>query len=444
MNRVRSFIGKIKKPYVWFRHTRRRNKVFTIIGLLILIGVVAGQIQAATAPPQYVLQKVQRGDIEQLVSETGNVETAGRVDVDSTATGIIEEIYVANNDSVAPGEKLFKVRSTATEQEEASANATYQSAISSLTTAQQTKESLDSAMWTARQAFLDAQNDKNYKDGHTKNPATTSDYTSLEKQSIDDALVIADKDFKAAEKKYKEADVAVRAAQAQVTSAQLGFQATQDVVVKAPAGGTVTNLSYKVGDKVTAGGSSMSAAALGGATAGAASGASAGSGGAPVLTIANLVDYSIRLAINEVDVPKLKVSQPAEVTLDAFPGRKFDGIITHVDTVGTNTQGVVTYNVLIDITDPVDTIKPGMTANVDISVDKVENVLTVSNSAIKPYKGGRSVRIVDPQTKQPKNIPVKVGLKGESKSEIITGVTEGQEVITALTNDQVQRSGGPF
>jgi multidrug efflux pump subunit AcrA (membrane-fusion protein) len=439
MDKLKDILRTLKKPFVWFRQTRKRNKVFAIIGLLVLGGIIAGQVIAATAPPPYVLQKAQRGDIEQLVSETGNVETAGRVDVDSTATGIIEEIYVNNNESVTIGQNLFKVRSTATEAEEASANATYLNAVSALATAQQTKESLDAAMWLKRQSLLDAKNNKNYKDNNAKNPTTNANYTDLEKQGVDDAIVIADKDFKAAERKYKEADIAVRAAQAQVTSAQISYQATQDVLVKAPSSGTVTNLSYKVGDKVTGGGgSSASLAALSGAGA-----AGASSSSAPVLTIANLVDYSIKLAINEVDVPKIKVSQAAEVTLDAFPGRSFDGIITHVDTVGTNTQGVITYNVVIDITDPVDTIRPGMTANVDIAVDRVKNVLTVSNSAIKPYKGGKSVRIVDPQTKQPKNIPVEIGLKGDSKSEVIKGISEGQEVITALTNDQVQTS-GPF
>jgi multidrug efflux pump subunit AcrA (membrane-fusion protein) len=442
MKILSSLITKVKKPFIWFRTTRKRNKVFAIIGVLIVAGIIAGQIQAATAKPPYVTQKVVRGDIEQLVSETGNVQTAGRVDVDSTATGIIEEMYVNNNDTVVIGQDLFKVRSTATDAEKAAAYATYQSAVSAVTTAQQTKDSLDAAMWTSRQGLLDAKNARDYKNNNTKNPSTNANYTDLEKQSIDDAVVIAEKSFTAAEKKYKEADVAVVAAQAQLTSAKLSYQATQDVVVKSPTNGTVTNLSYRVGDKVTAGaGSTSSLAAASGASAGSLSSSSS----SPVLTIANLVNYTIKLAINEVDIPNIKVSQTAEVTLDAFPERKFDGLITHVDSVGTNTQGVITYNVVVDITDPITSIRPGMTANVDISVDKVTNVLTVSNSAVKPYKGGRAVRVYNPSKKDIDYIPVEIGLKGDDKTEIVKGVSEGQEVITSLTNDQVQRSpAGPF
>lgn len=431
MNRLKSILNRVKKPFIWFRTTRRRNKVFAVIAVLIVTGIIVGQIQAATATPPYVMQKVQRGDIEQFVSETGNVATAGRVDVDSEATGIIEEIYVENNDSVQTGQNVFKVRSTATDAEKAAANAAYQSALSALATAQQTKEGLDATMWLKRQAVLDAKNARNHKDNNTTNPTTGSGYTDLEKQSIDNTIVTTDKGFRAAEKQYKEADIAVKAAQAQVTSSQLSYQATQNIVVKAPSNGTVTNLSYQVGDKVTAGGGASAGAAASSVTA----------ASAPVLTIANLIDYSIKIAVNEVDIPKIKVSQHAKVTLDAFSERKFDGIITHVDTVGTNTQGVITYNVVVDITDPINAIRPGMTGNVDMSVAKVSNVLTVSNSAVKPYKGGRAVRVMNPSTKEVDFIPVKVGLKGDDKTEIIKGVSEGQEVITALTNDQVQRSG---
>lgn len=443
MNRIKSLPSLFIKPFQWFRRTRKRNKVFVIIAVLILASIVIGQIQAATAKPPYATQKVARGDIEQLVSETGNVNTAGRVDVDSTATGIIEEIYIQNNDSVQLGDELFKVRSTATDEEKASANATYMNAVSALKTAEQNKESLDAAMWAKRQAVLDAKNTRNYKDNNMMNPTTKSDYTTLEKQSIDDAVVLAEKDFQASEKKYKEAGVSVQAAQAQVTSAQFSYAATQDVIVKSPADGTITNLSYRPGDKVSAGSGGSLGAASAMSSAGSA-GLTSGTASVPVLTIANLVDYSIKLAINEVDIPKIKVSQQAEVTLDAFPGRKFDGIITHVDAVGTNTQGVVTYNVVVDITNPLASIRPGMTANVDIAVDKVSNVLTVSNSAVKPYKGGRAVRVINPQTKEIEFIPVEIGLKGEDKTEIVKGVSEGQEVVTSLSNEQVQRSGGIF
>lgn len=439
MNRLHYIPPVIKKPFTWFRTTRRKNKVFVITAVLIAGVVIFNQVQAANAKPEYITQKVAKSDLVQLVSETGNVHTAGRVDVTSTATGIIEEIYVENNDSVTVDQDLFKVRSTATDQEKASANATYQNAVSALATAVQNKESLDAAMWLKRQSILEAKNSKNYKDNNTKNPATNSDYTDLEKQNIDSAVVVAEKDFSASEKKYKEADIAVRAAQAQVTSAQFSYQATQNVIVKAPADGNVTNLSFTVGDKVTAGsgGSSSTVGAANAAT------SVATAGGSPVLTIANLVEYSIKLAINEVDIPKVKVAQTAEVSLDAFSGRTFTGLVTHVDQVGTNDAGIVTYNVVLDITDPIAAIRPGMTANVDIAVAEVKNTLVVPNSAIKPYKGKKAVQVINAETGEPEYIPVEVGIRSPEKTQIMSGIEEGTEVITATKNSQMA-SDSPF
>ena len=81
-----------------------------------------------------------------------------------------------------------------------------------------------------------------------------------------------------------------------------------------------------------------------------------------------------------------------------------------------------------------------MTANVDIDVAKKENVLLVSNSAVKPYKGGKAVQIFDPKTKQPVFVPIVIGLVGIEKTQIISGIKEGTKVITALQNGQVTRS----
>ena len=137
----------------------------------------------------------------------------------------------------------------------------------------------------------------------------------------------------------------------------------------------------------------------------------------------------------------MRSAQDAVITIDAFTGKKFQGRVTQVDSVGTNNAGVVTYNVSISFLNPIPQIKPGMTASVDIEVDKAEDVLSVPNSAVKPYKGGRAVRVFDKKTKQITYIPVTIGIKGEDKTQIIKGITEGQEIVSSLPNDQVKRPG---
>lgn len=416
----------LKRPFRWFRTTRKRNKILVLLGIFSLLFVIMSQLQ--TAQPSYITQQAKRETIVEKVSETGNVDTAGRADVYSTTTGVIEEIYVDNESVVAVGENLFKVRSTATEQEKAAAYANYQSALNSLNTANQSKLASDAQMWQAQQALLDVRNTLEYKNNNSVNPATGKDYTQLEKESIDTAVVQAEKNFRALEKKTLESDAAIEAANAQVASALLAFQATNDVVVTAPSAGTITNLSSSVGDMVAAG-ASVATASL------------TATPVPPVLTIANLDKYAIKITLNEVDIPKVSPGQRAEITLDAFSGKEFVGRVEHVDTVGTNTQGIITYTVLVTITNPDPNIKPGMTANVDIEVDKKVNVLSVPNSAVKPYKGGRAVRIVNAETKEMEYIPVEIGIKGEERTEITKGIVENQEIIVSLPNDQIKRPG---
>jgi HlyD family secretion protein len=427
MDRLKNLLKPVQKPINWFRKTSIRNKIIIVVAILVAGYFAYTRIQSANAAPQYITKAIERASVTQIVSETGNIETAGRVDVYSSSTGIIEEIYIEDGASVKINQNLFKVRSIATDQEKASAYATYQSAVSTQKTAEQNKQSLDATMWTAQKTLLDARETKRVKDNNK------NDYEDLEEQSIDAAHVQAEKNFSSAEQQYKEADVEIAAAKAQVSSTWLAYQATQNLIIKAPSSGTVANLSYKVGDKVTANSS--------GGQAGSTSTTSS-TGGSPVLTIANLEEYTVKLALNEVDVPKVKNGQSAELSLDAFPGKKFKGKVTHVDSLGTNTAGVITYNIVIEITNPEDTIRPSMTANVDIEVDKSENVLTVPNSAIKPYEGKKAVQVIDPQTKAAKYIPVEVGIKSPEKTEIKSGVSEGTQVITGSRNGAVEDSSG--
>lgn len=429
MHLFKKLLQILARPFIWFKHTRKRNKFITVILLIIAISIIGGQIAQLTAKPPYETQKASVDNVIQYVSETGNVNAGGSVEVYSSATGIIEGLYVKNGDDVSVNQPLFAVRSTATEEEKASAYASYQSAYSTQKKAEQAMLSADAAMWNAQNARLTAREKKRMKDNNLQ------DYEDLEERAVDAAEVQAEKDFTAAEKIYKESDVAVTAAKAAVTSAWLAYQDTINAVIKAPASGTIANLSFNRNDNVKSNASALSAQA----------GVAAATGGSPVLAIVNpSSEYTVKLALNEVDIPKVKAGQKATIALDAFSGEKYNGTVTHVDSVGTNVQGVVTYNVIVLLDTPKSNIKPGMTADVDIEVDKATNVLTVPNSAVKPYKGGRAVRVIDPKTKELKYIPVEIGIRGESKTQIVKGISEGEEIVTALSNEQVKKSGDLF
>ncbi len=399
MNKLKQILQPVQKSIKWFLKIRTRNKIIIIIGVLLVGFFVFRQIQSSNTKPQYLIQAVERANVAQIVSETGNINTAGRVDVYSSSTGIIEEIYVKDGASVKIGQNLFQVRSTATDQEKASAYAAYQNAVTAY----------NQALNTYRDKQATAQKVEDDVKDHSSDETFTQKATRTTAQAARDSAYDATK-----------------STETSLKSATLTYYATQDLIVRAQSSGTVANLSYKIGDNVTA---------TVGLTA-----------GTPVLTIANLSDYTVKLALNEVDVPKVKEGQSAKLTLDAFPGKTFKGKVTHVDSIGTNTAGVITYNLVVEITNPEDSIRPAMTANVDIEVDKAENVLTVPNNAIKPYEGKKAVQIIDPQTKTAKYIPVEIGIKSPERTQIKSGVNEGTQVITGTKNGAVKPSGsgGPF
>ena len=410
--------NKAHQSIVWFRHSSRKRKIVIISVVAILFFIILG-IANGNNTPQYKIEVAKKGDLTEIVIETGSVKAAGRADVYSPANGVVEELFVGNGDQVVVGQELFKVRSSATDEQKATAYASYQSALSALRTAEQAKITTQALLEQSRQAILDAENKVNYKNDNTKNPATGKDYTELEKQSIDSGLTSARETFSANEKKYKESDTAIAAAQAQVNAAWIAYQATQNVIVKAPAEGTVANVSVAQGGAVE----SKSPTTL----------------VTPVLAIGSFTSTEVAVGLNETDSAKVQPGQEADIEVGSLDGKKYEGVVSRVDTIGTDNKGVMQYNAYVTILNADAQIRSGMTADVTITTKKRRDVLTVPNSSVKPYKGGRAVRVLDEKTKEVTYIPVEIGIRGKDRTEIIKGISEGTGVITALPNDQIER-----
>lgn len=333
------------------------------------------------------------------------------------------------------GDKLFKVEFTATEQEKAAAYATYLSAVNSEKNAVNGKVSAQSTLEKDRQAVIDAStavtNMQNNINTSQNNSATKQAYTQNEIDSINSNLTSARETFTADEGKYNTADNNINSTKSSVTSAWLSYQATQDAVVTAQVSGVISNLSYDVGDQVTA---SMNTSSNTNTTA------------SSVLVIGTQSQSVVKIQINEVDIDKVKVGQEATVTVSAIKDKTFNGKVTRLDDYGTDTSGVITYDVFVKVTDPDEQIKPLMSAVVVIQTTKHENALVVPNSAVKPYKGGKAVQV--PDTSKPGNqlkyVQVKTGIKSINKTEILEGLKEGAKIVTSTTasSTTTKSSGG--
>jgi len=150
----------------------------------------------------------------------------------------------------------------------------------------------------------------------------------------------------------------------------------------------------------------------------------------PVLEMIGETKLQIQVNVPESDIAKIKLSQNVAITLDAFgPDKKFTGQVIFIDPAETKIQDVVYYQVKIQFMSGAEEIKPGMTANLTIYTDSRDNVLVVPSRAVKSRDGEKYVEILTAE----KNVTQKtvtVGLKGNEGIEILSGLNEGEEVIT--------------
>lgn len=403
-----------------------KKKIF-IFFIFLLAAAAVFVLQNSNKKADYKTEKVKLRNIEEIIDESGTVTTTSKIDVYSPSKGIIEELYVENGDIVGIDQELFRVKSTATEDEKAVAAASLLTAKNSLKTAEQNKMAIQVQLEQARNAVLDARKASD----DMINDASGS-YTQMQRDIIDSDLTTAYWNFNTIEKKYLEADTAISAARASLSSASLDYESTKDRIVKSTAIGTISNLSVSAGDSVLAAApANANTLSLSGVT-------SATS--RPVLSIANFTSNSVVAKINESDISNIEVGQSAIIYPDALRDVKYTGKIKRVDDIGVEDDGVVVYNTYIDITDSDAKLKSGMTVDVQITTRKLNQVLTVTNSAVKPYKGGRAVRVYNSKTDKIDYLPVVVGLKGQTYTQIIDGVSSGQEVITSLSQED-QKSG---
>ncbi len=152
------------------------------------------------------------------------------------------------------------------------------------------------------------------------------------------------------------------------------------------------------------------------------------SSGATIATLITLQKIAI-IPFNEVDIAKIKVGQKVNISFDALTDLTVVGLVAEVDTLGTVSQGVASYNVKIAFDVQDDRIKPGMTATVNIIIDSRIDVLIVPASAIKTANDGSSyVEVL--LNGAPSRKSITVGLTDDTSTEVVSGLSEGDKIIT--------------
>lgn len=428
MKVIKTVTKGFTKVKAWFLEQPLITKILIIVIIAGVAWILSTKLTGSSSgKTTYQTSTVEKGDIISTLTESGTVTAISQTNISSPTDGVISEVYVKNGDVVTAGQNLFKVTSTATEKEKATAYAAYLNSISSAQSAVQNKQSLQAQLETARKAVIDAQSAvdtlNNNLNNSYPNPATKQPYTQNEIESIKSAVTTARQNFSVTESKYKQADTSIGATSSSQTVAWLAYQATQDSVVTAPISGTIANFSAAVGSAVNASTSTTSTSNSSSTTTTTAN---------TVLVIGDFSLLTIKAQANEVDVPSLAAGQKATVTLDAFPDKTFVGTVSSVDSIGTSSSGVVTYNVYITLESPPSTIHSGMTASAVIQTNKKNNVLKVPTTAIQTTDGTSTVQIM--KNGQVSTVEVETGIADDTDTEIVSGLTEGQTVVTSTSS----------
>ena len=371
-----------------------------------------------SSAPQYMTAKVERGNLRNTVTATGTLQAVTTVQVGSQASGTLSALYADFNSVVKKGQVIAQLDPAVSKAQVDQARANLQQARASL---QQSvagvagsRAGVSDAQAKALAASSTVQNNQSGVSSAQANLAVL-------KAQLDDALaflkqqdylmksgVIAQRDYDLANTAYKTAEARynqaaaqlnqavlseqssagsgvaqsqaqVQQSQAQVQQSQAQVQQAQAQVQQAeaalrlaevnlahttitsPIDGIVVSRDVNVGQTVAA---SLSAPTL--------------------FTIANdLTQMQVIANIDQADIGLVEQAKSVKFSVDAFPGKDFDGKIQQMRLNPQNVQNVVTYNVVIDVSNPEQKLKPGMTANLTITIDERNNVLKVPNSALR-------------------------------------------------------------
>jgi HlyD family secretion protein len=348
MSRRPWYIGK----YPWL----------ALIMVLSIGGVGAWRFFTVKADkPVYLLGSVDRGDIAIQVAASGTLSAVTTVQVGSQVSGNIAELYADYNSEVKRGQLLARLDpqlfETQVRQSEANVRTSEMTLSSDLAGIASAKANLEKAKVDVK--------DKQRK-------------FNRQKELYEDGLIASD-DFDTAQAALQAAVATQNAAEAQLQSAEAGYKADEarlqqaraglqtakvnleHTMIYSPIAGTIISRSVDRGQTVAA---SMSAPTL--------------------FNIGeDLTKMQIITNIDEADVGRIRTGLQASFTVDAYPDEVFTGTISQIRLAATTVQNVVTYNAIFGVENPQQRLKPGMTANVKILIEEVNDALKIPNSAIR-------------------------------------------------------------
>jgi HlyD family secretion protein len=393
---------------------KKKKRIFWVVGVILLVLIFAGVLIAAKSGGTKIdlskLGKVEKGDLAKSVVATGKVEPITKVEIKSKASGIVKKLYVEYGDKVKQGQVLAdldkieieaQVRSQKANVEAAEAN--YTSTQADFERAKVDAEGVDIPM--LQRAYERAQ--KMAKDG------------VVSQANLDDAqkayeLAVNKQNIARAQLQVLKAKISQAQAQVQSSHAQLKQLEEQlsYTTIYSPIDGIVLSRDVEVGDAVS------SILVL-------------GSSATLVMTIGDTSEVYVKGKVDESDIGKVYLGQPARIKVESFKDKTFTGKVNKISPMGVEKDNVTTFEVRVSINNPGGELKAAMTANAEIILEEHKNVLQIPEGAVIYDKDKKaSVEVPDSNAKDgKKKVAVNLGISNGAKAEVLSGLKEGDQVV---------------
>ena len=395
--------GKRRRNYYWIA------AILVVLGILVAVGLMAARSSGKKIDPTK-LAKVERGDVVKSVVATGKVEPITKVEIKSKASGIVKKLYIEAGDHVKQGQVLAELDRVEMEaqvrQSEAqlqSAQATLSSAEADLARSRVDAEGVDVPMLKRAWVRADSMAKQGVVSQSALDEAEKNYVLATNKQHVAQAQVVVNS--------AKVAQARAEVKRAEATLSQLREQLSYTTIVS-PIDGIVLSRDVEVGDAVS------SILVL-------------GSSATLVMTIGDTSQVYVKGKVDESDIGKVYLGQPARIRVESFKDKSFEGKVTKISPMGVEKDNVTTFEVRVSINNPGGELKALMTANAEMILEEHKNVLNVPESAlIYDQNKSASVEIPDSTVKEGKRkIAVKAGISNGAKTEILSGLNEGQQVV---------------
>ncbi len=382
--------------------------------VLILIGTGIFAAKSIWTKPVKIdpekLATVERIDLARSVVATGKIQPVTQVEIKSKASGIIQKLPVNVGDVVRRGQVICELDQNdllpALHQQEAAVHVA------------------EAALKTARADYDRYKVDAEGRDV----PFLKRDMERAEKMFA--GKLIAQNTREETEKNYEiavqkqESSVAnLGSAAAAITKAQASLEQQQatlseaeenlrNATIVSPIDGVVLSRDSEVGTAV-------SSILL------------VGSSATLIMTIGDLNEVYVKGKVDESDIGKVYLGQPARITVESFKDQKFDGHVTKISPMGTEKDNVTTFEVRVSISNDKHILKAQMTANAEIILEEHKKVLAIPEGAVV-YNKDKSTAVQQPDPTNEKGmrkVAIRTGISNGAKTEVLSGLTEGQQVI---------------